>query len=411
MFDRLVSGFALLLVALVASVNVAFADEETNDAAPPVIGPKRTSEDYAPPPLTDLGKKYKIKTVYLIPSDREPAKEYQAKIEVLLAFVRDVYVRDMRAKGYETDGPDFEFEDGRLKIHLLKTDKPASYYNFEPNYSNDPKVFGRIMPDVEAAHGPMKDNFYFVLAETYAFGPYPYEWPGNFALGGYRSARGGAGTFSSWILQDELCATTIEGQLKLLADETPIEGRTALGHGRPNSPRFEFIEDGFGAVVHELAHAFALPHDVRRGQSDIMGHGFRRFRVNYLGKYHEQPPMCFSVDNARFLASSRFLCNDVDETDNQPPSATVTAPVKVSKDAKTIPIKVKATDDKALSAILFFTSQGDTVRGGRAVEGTEQEFEYQVQVSGLQPGELQLRTHLIDRGGNAVQAVNKITVE
>jgi len=405
------SHYLLCLFACSTLTAAVFGEEQTSDAQPPVIGPMRTSEDYTPPPLTDLGKKHKIKTVYLVPDDREPAKEYQAKVEVLLAFVRDVYVRDMRAKGYETDGPDFEFEDGRLKIHLLKTDKPASFYNFEPNYSNEPKVFGKIMPEVEAAHGPMSENFYFVLAETYAFGPYPYEWPGNFALGGYRSAKGGAGTFSSWILQDELCATTIDAQLKLLADATPIEGRTAHGHGRPNSPRFEFIEDGFGAVVHELAHAFALPHDVRRGQCDIMGHGFRRFRVNYLGQYHEQPPMCFSVDNARFLSCSRFLCDDVDTTDDQPPTANVTAPVKVSKDAKTISIKVKATDDKALAAIIFYTSQGDTVRGGRAVEGKEQEFDYEVQVGDLQAGELRLHTHLIDRGGNAVQGVNKITVE
>lgn len=390
---------------------VARGEKTYSDAKPPVIGPERTAENYIPPAITDLGKKYKIKTVYLVPNDREPAREYQAKIEVLVAFVRDVYVRDMRAKGYETDGPDFEFEDGRLKVHLLKTDKPASYYNFEPNYSNQPKVFDRIMPEVEAAHGPMSENFYLVLAETYAHGPFPYEWPGNFALGGYRSAKGGAGTFSSWILQDELCATTIPEQIKLLADATPIEGRTAHGHGRPNSPRFEFIEDGFGAVVHELAHAFGCPHDVRRPQADIMGHGFRRFRVNYLGAFHEQQPMCFSVDNARFLANSRFLSNNVDDSDNTRPVATISAPTRISKDATKFTIKVKATDDKALGAVIFFTSQGDTIRGGKELSGTETEFEYEVEVSNLQPGEMQLRTHLIDRGGNAVVGTNKIVVE
>jgi hypothetical protein len=411
-FVQFVSCLAVAsLLAAASFADEQPADDKPTDAQPAIIGPPRTSDDYSPPALTDLGKKFKIKTVYLVPSDREPAKEYQAKTEVLLAFVRDVYVRDMLAKGYETDGPDFEFEDGRLKIHLLKTDKPASHYNFEPNYSNQPKVFDRIMPEVQAAHGPMQDNFYFVLAETYAFGPYPYEWPGNFALGGYASAKGGAGTFSSWIFQDELCATTIAEQMKLLADATPIKGRTAHGHGRPNSPRFEFIEDGFGAVVHELAHAFGLPHDVRQGQSDIMGHGFRRFRVNYLGEFHEQAPMCFSVDNGRFLAQSRYLCNDVDATDDKPPTASTSAPIKVNKDAKTIPIKVKATDDKSLAAIIFYTSQGDTVRGGRALEGQEQEFEYEVQVSDLQPGELRLQTHLIDRGGNAVVGVNVVTVE
>ena len=47
----------------------------------------------------------------------------------------------------------------------------------------------------------------------------------------------------------------------------------------PNSPRYEFVEDAFGAVLHELGHSLGLPHDYRN-RRDIMGSGFRELRWN-----------------------------------------------------------------------------------------------------------------------------------
>ena len=43
-----------------------------------------------------------------------------------------------------------------------------------------------------------------------------------------------------------------------------------MSSGRPNSPRHHFIEDGFGAVAHELAHTLWLPHDTRQDARDFL---------------------------------------------------------------------------------------------------------------------------------------------
>ena len=58
---------------------------------------------------------------------------YQEKTEVLMRVVSDVYQREMKAHRIKTRGLDFEFgEDGKLKVHLVKAKKAASFYTGEP---------------------------------------------------------------------------------------------------------------------------------------------------------------------------------------------------------------------------------------------------------------------------------------
>lgn len=378
---------------------------------PPLVAPARDGTDHVPDPLKDLGAKHKIKVVYFLPTDREPAKNYAAKIETLLAFVSDVYKRDLNAKGYGCKGLDFEFKDGRLDVRVLKGKHAATHYNFAPAYNASPKVFDLLTDEVAEAYGQWDRNFYLVLAETYDEGQAKWEWPGTFALGANWRAEGGAATFCAWILRDEFCATTIAEQMKLLADDTPIPGRTALGNGRLNSPRFEFIEDGFGAVCHELGHAFGCPHDSRLDRNFIMGNGFRVFRVNYLGQFSKSPPMCFSVDNARILAHSRFLCDNADDSDNTPPKVSVAAPATLKSGSRSISVKITASDDKALGAVLFHVSQGDSVRGGADLSGANHELSMELSVPPLLKGEIMLTTTVVDKGGNLGTAKNKIKIE
>src|ERR1043165_4087568 len=286
-------SICVFLSSLLASLFTFSVHAESTQSQVSLVAPARDGTDHIPDPIKDLGSTHKIKVVYFLPTDREPVKNYAQKIETLLAFVSDVYKRDLTSKGYACKGLDFEFKDGHLDVRVLKGKQPAAHYNFAPAYNCSPKVFDLLIAEVAQAYGPWNKNFYLVLAETYDDGPCKWEWPGGFALGANWGAEGGAGTFCSWILRDEFCATSIEEQMKLLADDTPIPGRIALGHGRMNSPRFEFIEDGFGAVCHELGHAFGCPHDSRLVRNFIMGNGFRVFRVNYLGKFSKSSPMCF----------------------------------------------------------------------------------------------------------------------
>ncbi len=364
-----------------------------------------------PPPLRDLGKKQKIRLVYFVPADRKPTAHYAEKIEVLMTFVADLFRTSLTGAGYTTTGPDFEFTaDGKLNVRLLRGTKTAAEYNGKPNYTFKSQ-WSQILPEVEKAFGPARKTVYVIFAEAYDPGPHKFEWPGGVALGARMGTVGGAGMFSAWILQDMFCATTVKAQLKLLADKTPIQGRKAVGCPKVNSPRFEFIEDGFGAVAHELGHALALPHDQRKGAEYIMGNGFRHMGGNYVPGRKTAGQVRFSDENCRILSRSPYLAETPDPTDRTQPVVTVTVPKEIPVGATSLTVTVRATDDKALAGIVCFCSHGDSLKWGQALSGKRAEVTQTITFRPAKEGTLRIETTTIDEAGNTRRADRKVVVK
>ncbi len=363
-----------------------------------------------PEALRDLGRAHKIRLVYFVPKDREPTAHHTEKIAVLMTFVADLYREDFRAKKLPATGPDFEFRDGRPLVHLLRSTNTAAWFSGEPEFNGN-RQWDHIVPEVERALGSLRTNLYVIFCETYSEGPVKFEWAGGFALGGRTTANGGAGLFSGWILRDEFCATNVARQLGLLDDATPIKGRVANHHRRPDSARFEFIEDGFGAVAHELGHALGLPHDTRQDTQSIMGNGFRYLRHNYLKRFADQPRVGFSEEHARFLRFTRFLGEDIDLTDNGEPRFKLSYPTRLKPGATEVPITLDGEDDRALGAFLVFDPQRDTTIGGASLSGKTVKQEFKIPVKPLKAGDLKLRVNFTDRSGNQVTAKVEIKVD
>lgn len=349
---------------------------------------------------------HKVRLVYFVPTDREPKPGYREKIITLMHFVNETYKYEFRRRGLPDRGLVFQTDDeGTPIVHLVRGKHPATYYNGAPNY--DPYFqLRQLNPEIPRSIGSESTHLVITFAETYDDGPHRFEWLGGIALGGWRSADGGTANFSAWVLQDMFCATTVAEQEKLFQDRTPIEGRTALGNGRPNSPRYEFIEDGFGAVIHEVGHALGLPHDQRDDRHYIMGNGFRKMKENLNPDTPVSGRARFSDANAGILASSRLLNPEVDVTDNAGPQLEVK--LEPTDKPNIYQVNIQAKDDRGVKAILYFDDVRGSVVDGKPLDGAadEDQRELELRVDNDKK-EVRLQVKVIDQGGNitTVQAV------
>jgi hypothetical protein len=357
---------------------------------------------------------YRIRVAYFVPSDRNPRPNYEQKIRVLLHFVSELYRQSLQPFGWRAAGLPFQERAGEPVVHLIRGAKPAAYYSGAPAYNGD-EQYRKLSESIPTTVGVATKQVIILLAETFDDGPAKFEWAGGIALGARNSTDGGLGIFSAWVLQDAFCATSVQAQRQLLFDATPIRGRVALGNGRMNSPRFQFIEDGFGVVAHELGHAFGAPHDLR-GERDIMGNGFRNMRANFANPPQPGKTANFSEDGARLLLSSRHLAADPYLTDNSPPQVAIRiVSAARARGRASATVSVDASDDRGLRAVLFFLldvedlSQSSTV-GGRWLTGKQQSFTHTLVFDPPSSGQIGIEAYVTDQGGNLTRVVAKTRI-
>jgi hypothetical protein len=336
---------------------------------------------------------HKVQLAYFVPRDRRPVRRFDQKIRTVMTIVSTLYREDLRAKGYEFDGISFEGKNNEPVVRLVRGEREAAYYNNAPAYEAN-EQWRRLNPEIRSKVGDPQRTLIVAFVETYDNGPAEHLWPGAIARGAYFGPDGGLAIYSSHLLRDEFCAATIDAQRRLFFDQTPVQGRKAWGH-RMNSPLGEFVEDGIGAVAHELGHAFGLPHDRRQDNLDIMGNGFRNLRWNFAPSSKER--VGFSEENAWLLMSSRYIANDLDLTDNQPPRVELG---KISMGSGRLTVSVKATDNNGLRAIVFLDRNAGTIVGGRKLHGTKDEFRQVLSASAPKGRETKLQAIVTDDGGN-----------
>ncbi len=351
---------------------------------------------------------YQIRLVYFVPSDRKPAAGYAPRIRSIMTLVAELIDSDLRSKGHRPRPIEFESRDGKVVVHLLHGTQPAAHYHAD--WETNPQAqMTRIHAELLKSFGDPDRHLTVVFAETYEPGPANEAWHGHIARGAAEPPEGGLAVYSSWILKDEFSRTDRDSQRKLFFDRTPIQGRKAFGSRVPNSPRYEFVEDAFGAVLHELGHSLGLPHDYRSGR-DIMGSGFRELRWNLDPQSPSNRKASFSDDNARLLMSSRYVAEDLDLEDFDPPRVELA----LTRRGRTVTASVRAEDDTGLRALLLYdrTKEPTSVLGGRPLRGKVQEIAQPLPADLLAPGlEPRVEVFVSDNGGNVTRVTESLVAD
>ncbi len=289
---------------------------------------------------------YEVNLVYFVPADREPTPNYEAKIRVIAELMEEVVARDLRAKGLKTIGPRFHRRDGKIVVDLIRGQRGSRFYNQNGAWKSNDHA-DAIFSEVDRLRGNSGQRMTLIFAETYELGDAPLLWPGHIALAVAKPPTGGIAVFSAWILRDEFAASDPAVLRQRFFDQTPIPGRTALGNRVANSPRSDFLEDGIGGAIHELAHMFGLTHHLRGRPNHIMAQGFRNLRWNVGVRSNPRLAATFSDENAAILMTSRFINEAVDRSDHRPPEVAL----DVHRSGKQLQVTVRCRDETQLARL------------------------------------------------------------
>ena len=213
--------------------------------------------------------KHSVVVVYFTPSDREPSRDWQARISRILETTKTFY--DTQLKGYQlADEPMRVARDAenKVQIHLVTGRGPEADY---PKSSGD-AIRKEALPILKAAGVDVENSVLLIFCNL-------MNYDGTTIT--HHSPYYGGGSFRSGVAWQ--CDSEILDPLRF-TDATPLRdgeyGNITIG--KHNSI---FI----GGVVHELGHALSLPHcrerpDQKVRGTALMGSGNRTFGEELRGE-------------------------------------------------------------------------------------------------------------------------------
>ncbi len=236
-------------------------------------------------------------------------QEYRGKLDTAMKLMQTMTAERMHDLGYGRRTFNIELDDeGKVKVHLHKGAKPADEY-----YKLDDQAWYREVSREMNAAFDMKHAKNIVIAAYTRFDPVTKKTLGHTALGGGNQGLFGGGNIFTW-------PSSLHEVQPAFMNSTRMDNTKVQDDSAGRNTFWGAASTTIGATLHEMGHAFGLPHT--RVPTDIMTRGFDRFNrvfcVAEPARRANQPPRSFDADevaefapiSAQSLLTSRWFALD-----------------------------------------------------------------------------------------------------
>ena len=218
-----------------------------------------------------------LRVVYFVPKDGEPFTNYEARVDRIVADVSDFYRDGFRRFGIETSGLPLEREQGKLVVHLVRGQLPASEYH----YDSGDRTAGEMRAALKGSVDFDREYVlaFYALCHRDSDGRHVFNAP-YYGDGG-SSQKNGLCHVADCELLDPLLLTDTNHSIVYTEHYYPHVEQTVA----------KFNSWYLGGVAHELGHGLGLPHD-DGGETEksfgvsLMGAGNLNYRENLWGGGH-----------------------------------------------------------------------------------------------------------------------------
>lgn len=291
---RLHLTLALTCVGIAATLH---ADDQANQSRS--INERLAAYQSADPVPSDR----KLRFVYFLPSDRQPALNYRERLTRVLEETVAFYAKQIEGYGMKAQPLPLDRDaDGLLRFIEVKGEEPWTAYNSKKPFAGE-KVRDECLPVLRAAGIDPKRETIAVFTAIMEWNEEARRFRQQSPYQGTGDARAG---FCWQIDSPPLDPLHLPEKTPIIDDGE--YGRVSIG--KWNSL---FV----GGVIHELGHAFGLPHNAQRldqfsrlGRS-LMGNGNRTFgddrRSEGLGTFLTFADAVRLVSHPFFSGSSKGL--------------------------------------------------------------------------------------------------------
>ena len=294
-----------------------------------------------------------VRVAYVIPNNRQPQPNGVANLRSALPVMREWYREAFDRRGMEQRTFLVETEpDGVTPlVHVVRVNQTDAFLRGD--------IWGRVNSAATAAGVPLfaANQVWLLVPEIHTMASNG-DVTGGVALGASNGSGsdGGAAMIGSPMLPSFRPGA--------LSDDRPYNGTVVpeLGpHPMVQDVSFPWFEgttfssvasSHYGAAVHELTHAFGMPHDFRNDSNfdgNLMGNGFRGFRGIIHPDRYPSDGTYLQSGQAEVLHNSRYFRHVAAAPENTGPSLTVTSGGVVNSALR---LNVTASDPSGLRAAI-----------------------------------------------------------